>query len=244
MGMIQRLIFLLGAISLSACAGTAPAAPKKMQIIAPRHLPQQLVQAANSPAPQQALPDMGDGSSSRGVARPEMQTASNDPNQPEIPRAPKLPAEAYQPGGGLDSLDPSFATGDRLSKSASSQTSVPGPSSIPSARPPQPQPPRPQTTYMPNAAAPSVSGGFAIHLASYRETGAARKGWDVYTSRYGDLLAQLNPVGANVSIPNKGNFVRLLAGPFPNQQAAQSVCAALSARQEYCRVDKFQGVPL
>lgn len=104
------------------------------------------------------------------------------------------------------------------------------------------------TSVMPEAAKVAAreqaSGRFGLHLASYRREQNAQAGWGIYRDRHPDVLKGLQARGDSVTLPGRGDFVRLLVGPFATPQDAKALCGALEARQEYCKVMPFEGVPI
>ena len=89
------------------------------------------------------------------------------------------------------------------------------------------------------SAAP-VSGGYAAHLASYRNIETLERGWRILSQGNPDLLSDLTyrvgrlDQGADV-------FYRLKAGPLPDKVAARDLCSAFKARKLYCVVTQFNG---
>ena len=84
-------------------------------------------------------------------------------------------------------------------------------------------------------AKPQVSGFQpAVHLASYRQKGAAERGWKSLKKRFGQL-SSMKPSIERVDLGStKGVFYRLKAGPLPSNGAAQDLCRALKAKRQYC----------
>ncbi|MEM9421812.1 MAG: SPOR domain-containing protein [Pseudomonadota bacterium] len=87
-------------------------------------------------------------------------------------------------------------------------------------------------------------GRYALHLASYRQPLNVAAGWSLLLDRHGDVLEGLSARGHPVSIPGKGDFIRLLVGPFQTPEDAKALCTALSDRDEYCKVMPFKGAPV
>lgn len=103
---------------------------------------------------------------------------------------------------------------------------------------------RAATTSTPSITPATGNDGYALHLASYHGPAKAEEGWRIYTGRFPEILEPLSAVGVAVSIPEKGDFIRLLAGPIANKQTAQAACDRLAARNQYCRVMRYDGSPL
>lgn len=86
-----------------------------------------------------------------------------------------------------------------------------------------------------NAQKPKLSGFQpAVHLASYRQKGAAERGWAEIVKRFGQLSG-LQPSIERVDLgATKGVFYRLKAGPLPSNGAAVDLCRQLKAKRQYC----------
>jgi cell division septation protein DedD len=100
-----------------------------------------------------------------------------------------------------------------------------------------PAPRAPATTPRaePKAPAAHPGGGYHIHLESYRSTAQIPESWAKLRAAYPAVLGPLSVSSATVTIPDKGSFVRLLAGPFASRAAADQACAALKqAKHSYC----------
>ncbi|MEM9988891.1 MAG: SPOR domain-containing protein [Pseudomonadota bacterium] len=87
-------------------------------------------------------------------------------------------------------------------------------------------------------------GQYAMHLASYHRQSDASNGWKIYQTRHQDILNGLGAVGSDVTVPGKGEFIRLLVGPFPTKTDARAMCDALKSRNEYCAVMRYEGQPI
>jgi len=74
---------------------------------------------------------------------------------------------------------------------------------------------------------------WGVHLASYRTETTARAGWNELRATHGDLLAPLACQFVPVSIPGKGDYLRLIAGPMEGRAQARELEQALEARGAY-----------
>ncbi len=90
--------------------------------------------------------------------------------------------------------------------------------------------------------APSLWHG--IHLASYRTMAHTVSGWDELRTRFPDLLAGREARVESVTIPDRGEFLRLEAGPYDTLVAARAACAVIEQAGEYCLPVAFSGRPL
>lgn len=91
---------------------------------------------------------------------------------------------------------------------------------------------------------PATAGGYALHLASYRNVANVASGWAIYRERHPNILGDLSARGAEVTIPGQGDFIRLLVGPFSAPDDARALCAELESLDEYCKVMPFEGTPV
>ena len=88
-----------------------------------------------------------------------------------------------------------------------------------------------------SAAAPKKLSGFqpGVHLASYRQTKAAERGWKELQARFSSQLGGLENVIERVDLGSpKGVFYRLKAGPLSSNSEAVSVCKTLKQKRQYC----------
>ncbi len=87
---------------------------------------------------------------------------------------------------------------------------------------------------MASASPAMASGGRSVHLASYRNEGQAERGWQILKGRY-TQLASLQHGVTRAAIPGKGTYYRLMATGL-SDSAAQSLCADLKRRGQFCEV--------
>ncbi|MBB4285004.1 hypothetical protein [Roseospira goensis] len=73
-----------------------------------------------------------------------------------------------------------------------------------------------------------------VHLASYRDSDTARAGWTALSTRYAGLMRGMTPVYEPVTIPGKGDFIRLKAGPVAIPGGAPRLCDQLRAAGQFC----------
>ena len=84
--------------------------------------------------------------------------------------------------------------------------------------------------------APPLPGQTTVHLASYRSVAQAQAGWDDLVKRFPRQLTTLAPDFRKVPVSGKPDNYRLYAGPFSDRADAASVCKALAAKRQYCKV--------
>lgn len=90
--------------------------------------------------------------------------------------------------------------------------------------------------------APSLWHG--IHLASYRIAANAVAGWDELQARFPAVLAGREARIEAVTIPDRGDYLRLQAGPYDTLAAARAACRVIEQAGEYCMPVDFSGRPL
>tara|TARA_R110000868_G_C10635004_1_gene743574 strand:+ start:65 stop:670 length:606 start_codon:yes stop_codon:yes gene_type:complete len=90
--------------------------------------------------------------------------------------------------------------------------------------------------------APSLWHG--IHLASYRTMAHTVSGWDELRARFPAALDGREARVEAVTIPDRGDFLRLQAGPYDTLAAAREACAVIERAGEYCLPVAFSGRPL
>lgn len=78
--------------------------------------------------------------------------------------------------------------------------------------------------------------GWGVHLASYHTLAAAEKGWQELQGRFPDLLAGQHLITRPFDGGAKGQFQRVLAGPYADKASAGKLCAAFSKRATWCEV--------
>lgn len=83
------------------------------------------------------------------------------------------------------------------------------------------------------------SGAVMLHLASYKREANLEPSWTRLQNRYRTELGGLGHVGKSVSIPGKGDFTRLLAGPLDSRAQAAGLCRQLKAKGQYCAVMSY-----
>lgn len=121
------------------------------------------------------------------------------------------------------------------------QNGVPGMAGTPAASS-QPTGLLPSQPAAPAPAAMMTAGpAAAVHLASFGSEDAARKAWDQFQQRYGDLLRGLRPTVSRADLGRKGTFWRLLGGPLPDLPAAENLCRNLKRAGQYCDATMLPG---
>ena len=86
--------------------------------------------------------------------------------------------------------------------------------------------------------APSLRHG--VHLASYRLESNARSGWQELVRGNPELTGLQARVERRL-IDERGEFLRLKAGPFDSRDQASALCQQLQAREHYCMPVDFSG---
>jgi len=206
----------LGAIGPPGPATEAAPAPEAGPIIAlaPIEAPAPDAPAA---APAQELPDLAPVAEPElaGVAEPEPPVAAAPPVPLLLAPPPPTPAAAPAPAA------------------ATPLALAPAPSPAPAA--PLALAPAPALV----ALAPTGDLQRGLHLASYRQRSSAENGWAELRSAHSNVLAGLPYRVTELDVPGQGIFFRLVAGPFPDPDAADQACRAIKARGNFCEVVAF-----
>lgn len=87
--------------------------------------------------------------------------------------------------------------------------------------------------------APGTAAGeevWGVHLASYRTQSRAQEGWVELQARHQELLASLDCRFVPVSIPGKGDYLRIIAGSFADRGQARALEHALKVQGAYAAV--------
>lgn len=84
--------------------------------------------------------------------------------------------------------------------------------------------------------APAMASGPqpSVHLASYRSTKQAERGWSQLRRAHQNILGDLNFTVKEINLGSKGVFFRLIAGPFPDKAQAADACRKLKSRRQFC----------
>jgi cell division septation protein DedD len=86
--------------------------------------------------------------------------------------------------------------------------------------------------------AKATEGDYAVHLASYKSVERARAGWTTLQRDFPALLSDKTLAMQRVELGDRGIYHRLLAAHFNSRAQAQTFCAELKAKMQYCRVMK------
>ena len=133
---------------------------------------------------------------------------------------------AKLPTFGLEQVRPNLPT---TSSTGQSQDSVPTAGYLP---------PTIATTKPKSLAAlPMTDHSVIIHLASYRDSDAARRGWLALRRKYNPLFDGLHPEIQRVELKGKGTYYRLYAAALPSRSVAQDICEQLKKRGGWCAVN-------
>ncbi|WP_299440609.1 SHOCT domain-containing protein [uncultured Rhodospira sp.] len=87
-------------------------------------------------------------------------------------------------------------------------------------------------------AAASQPDGNHVHLASYRTLQSAQAGWAALSARYAGLMRGMMPTFERVTIPDKGEFIRLKAGPVEIPGGTARLCDQLRGAGQFCEPTK------
>lgn len=75
-----------------------------------------------------------------------------------------------------------------------------------------------------------------VHLASYRSTKQAERGWAQLRRAHQSVLSALTFTVTEIDLGTKGIFFRLIAGPFTEKESATDACAQLKSRRQFCEL--------
>ena len=81
----------------------------------------------------------------------------------------------------------------------------------------------------------SKGGKWGGHLASYRTTKGAKRGWRALSRKINALSDMTYRTVEYDSSDGKGSYMRLVAGAFKTKSAAAKFCKTLSKRKQYCK---------
>jgi hypothetical protein len=106
----------------------------------------------------------------------------------------------------------------------------------------EPPPTRKVLTPAPSAAGTgttafrTMAGVYRVQIASTKSEGLAQREWTSQVSKYPDVLSSLSLTVQRAVVKNRGTFYRVQGGPFPDRDAADSVCRKLKSRGQDCLV--------
>ncbi len=92
----------------------------------------------------------------------------------------------------------------------------------------------PTAAAKPTAMKKSTGPRPAIHLASYRTSKNADRGWVKIVRAHKNLVSGLEHKVTRVNLGRKGTYYRLKAGPFKNAAEAKAMCRKLKRRRQFC----------
>ncbi|MDR3496959.1 MAG: SPOR domain-containing protein [Ancalomicrobiaceae bacterium] len=95
----------------------------------------------------------------------------------------------------------------------------------------------------PVAVAEAPAPRFAVDLGGFRSIAQVRKAWFELEAKQGKLAKSMKPLARLAESPD-GIEIRLLAGPFADEAAAQTACGQLKAGAPHCGPAVYQGEPL
>jgi tetratricopeptide (TPR) repeat protein len=82
----------------------------------------------------------------------------------------------------------------------------------------------------------SSGSSSAIHLASFRTSKGAARGWSQIKRAHAKLVGRLDHKISKINLGRKGTYYRLKVGPFDSSEKANSVCRELKRRRQFCKV--------
>lgn len=82
---------------------------------------------------------------------------------------------------------------------------------------------------------------YGVHLASYRRLVDVQEGWRKLQHENPGELGLLEPRVERVTVPEKGQFLRLIGGGFVLEDKAAALCSSLKSKGLDCSVLRFRG---
>jgi len=82
----------------------------------------------------------------------------------------------------------------------------------------------------------TMAGVYRVQIASAKSEGLAQREWSSQVRKYPDVLSGLSLTVQRAVVKNRGTFYRVQGGPFPDRDAADSVCRTLKSRGQDCLV--------
>lgn len=82
----------------------------------------------------------------------------------------------------------------------------------------------------------TMDGVYRVQVASAKSEGLAQREWTAQVTRYPDVLSKLSLTVQRAVVKDRGTFYRVQGGPFPDRNAADSVCRKLKSRGQDCLV--------
>ena len=80
----------------------------------------------------------------------------------------------------------------------------------------------------------NTGGKYGVHLASYRTTKGARRGWQTMARRFPALKELSFQTSEFDAGDGKGTYVRLLAVSFKTKKSAANFCKDLKKKRQFC----------
>lgn len=214
---------------------TAAAEPvKENKIVEVTEAPEEVKIAPNKVAEEKAVEKAAE-----KAPEPKKEEPKKEAVKEEAPPMPAPITEILPEDTPLPDVTDATAAAQNLEaaeKAAISKPPVPEPAAPAPATGPVDQPkieaPKPdvkkieEAPYKPNIPQSTGGSGYYIQLASSPAGGDLSTAWSIMKKKYATALAGLQPVYQNASVPGKGDYIRLQAGPM-SQSEANDRCKAL-----------------
>ncbi|GAB4138700.1 MAG: hypothetical protein Tsb0016_04890 [Sphingomonadales bacterium] len=182
-------------------------------------------------APYKERPDDPGGMSIADQDKQVLEGGGDLPGQPLAKLAPPPEQPAPRPQSGGLAAGPAETAEDAGNSVESGDTEDPAKAILEGARQ-QAAEPAPQPQPQPATAAETA---YLIQLGAFSTAEKARAGWEIYTDKYPDQLADLAPDLEPVTVSGR-TMVRLRGDGFASRAAAERRCASLKVLGQNCLV--------
>ena len=164
-------------------------------------------------------------------------TAANIPSQ-----LPGLPAAPTNVGAASPQITPQLAAQSTIQAAHDQPPLISADTKTETPAAMQPAASAPNTPVVgannaPDVASPTSQNSYRIQLGAVRDEGAAQAEWVRMQKKYADQLKGLSSSFAPVSLGDKGNFLRIQAGPLTREDA-EARCAKLKSSNQACLIVK------
>ena len=195
-----------------------------------------------TPAPAAAVPTAGEGIAKPSATVTDAGSAPAEANEAAptaMAVASTTPASATETTSTGDPPPRSKAGPSATTSLVRIEDQVDGLGAAPRVTPP-PAPAARETEPVKTANAPPAmtagSSVFRVQLGSYRNRDDANNGIQILQTRHGDILEAVELAIMAVTLPDAGDYFRVMTAPFPSRVAAAEMCQKFKSRDVGCLV--------